>query len=290
MSKDYYNILGVSKDASKDEIKKAFRTLAHQYHTDKKEGDEKKFKEVNEAYQVLSDDQKRAQYDQFGSAGPGGAGFGGQGFGGFDFSGFQQGNFEGVDIDEIFGSFFGGGFRRVKRGRDLRMSLSITFKESVYGVTKTIKVPDVADPGDKEKERTVEVQIPAGIEHGQQMKVAGYGEVITDGEPGNLYLQIVVESHEVFRRNGNNIVMDLDVKLTDAIEGAQYDIETLEGKKKIKIPTGLESGAVLKLRGLGVQGGMFHKGDLLIKTHIQIPKKLSKEAKKAVEQLKKEGY
>lgn len=140
MSKNYYETLGVEKNASKDDIKKAFRKLAHQYHPDKNGGDDAKFKEVNEAYQVLSDEQKRAQYDQFGSAGPGAGGFGGFDPNGFDFSGFgQEGGF-GFDMGDIFGDIFGGGRNRVKRGSDLQTSITISFKESVFGVDKEIRI------------------------------------------------------------------------------------------------------------------------------------------------------
>jgi len=140
MAKDFYETLGVKKDASKDEIKKAFYKQAHKYHPDKKEGNEAKFKEVNEAYQVLSDDAKRKQYDTYGSAGPQGAGFGG---GGFDASGFG-GGFEGVDLNDIFGDFFGGGFggggngQRVERGNDIQVDIELTFEESIFGVTRNI--------------------------------------------------------------------------------------------------------------------------------------------------------
>ena len=141
MAKDYYEILGVDKKASKDEIKKAFHKLAHKYHPDKAAGDEAKFKEVNEAYQVLSDDQKRAQYDQFGSAGPNMGGFGGQGFGGFDFSGFQGGEGFGFDLGDMFGEIFGGGTRtKTRRGSDLQTSIDLTFKESIFGAEKELHI------------------------------------------------------------------------------------------------------------------------------------------------------
>jgi molecular chaperone DnaJ len=142
MSKDYYKILGVDKSASQDEIKKAFRKQAHKYHPDKKDGDEVKFKEANEAYQVLSDDKKRAQYDRFGSAGPNMGG--GQGFGGFDFSGFQNGQsfeFGDIDLGDLFGGGFGGGRRsRQRRGQDLQMQITIDFEDAVFGVTKKVSV------------------------------------------------------------------------------------------------------------------------------------------------------
>ena len=143
MSKDYYKILEVEKGASKEELKKAFRKKAHEFHPDKKTGDEAKFKEVNEAYQVLSDDQKRAQYDRFGSNGPqfggqgGGAGFGGFDFGGFNFEGFQGG--QEFDLNDIFSAFGGGFGRRVRKGRDIVLSLNISFKEAVQGTTRRSK-------------------------------------------------------------------------------------------------------------------------------------------------------
>lgn len=291
MSKDYYKILGVEKNATDAEIKKAFHKLAQQYHPDKAGGDEAKFKEANEAYQVLSNKQKRAQYDQFGSAGPG-AGFGGgQGFGGFDFSGFQQGGaqFDFGDLGDIFETFMGGGFQRVRKGRDIQLSLQLTFKESLFSVSKKIRVPDLRDGEDKGN-KELSVDIPAGVENGQTLRLQGHGEQITEGRPGTLYLNIIVEKHPVFRREGKHVVMDLDVKLTDAIMGAKYEIEAPDGKNlKVKIPEGLKSGEVLRVKGHGVQGGTFNRGDLYIKTNILIPKKLSKDAKKAIETLKKEG-
>lgn len=302
MAKDYYKILGVEKGASQDEIKKAFRSRAHQYHPDKSGGDEAKFKEANEAYQVLGNAEKRAQYDQYGqtfqgagsNGGGGFNGFNGQGFGGFDFSGFQGANGEQFDfgnLDDILGSFFGGGgFHRARRGRDLQVSLKISFTESLFGVEKKIAVPDLRDGADTNKNKEIKVTIPAGIENGQRLKLQGYGETLTDGEPGSLYISIIVEPHKVFRREGMNIVMKLDVKLTDAIRGAKYEIELPDGKKMdIKIPEGMPAGQVLRVKGKGVQAGTFSKGDLYIKTNILIPKSLSKKAKEAIKVLEGEG-
>jgi len=298
MSKDYYKILGVDKGASADDIKKAFRKLAHKYHPDKKDGDEAKFKEANEAYQTLSKPEKRQQYDQFGSAGPGGAGFnGGQqgGFGGgFDFSGFQQGggfgNGQHIDLDDILGSFFGGGGQRVRRGRDIRLNVRLTFRDSVFGVEKKISVPDLKDGQDLHKDKEITVTIPAGVENGQSLRLQGYGEQLTDGQAGNVLLTISVEQHAVFKREGMNLIMHLDVKLTDAVLGAKYDVELLDEKKiKVKIPAGLESGKILRVKGEGIPAGTFHNGDLYIKTNILVPKKLSKNAKNAIEELQKEG-
>ncbi len=287
MSKDYYNILGVEKSASDSEIKKAFHRLAHKYHPDKKDGDEAKFKEANEAYQTLSNKEKRAQYDRFGSAGPG-AGFGGGaggGFGGFDFSGFQQqggASFDGFDLNDIFSAFAGGGFQRTPRGRDYHMSVRLTFRESIEGVKKDISVQDPKTG----KTREVTITVPPGVERGQQLRLQGYGEKIDNGRDGDLYIQLDVQPHRIFRKEGMHLVMDMDIKLTEAILGANKEIELLDEKNTtIKIPKGLRPGQMLRVRGKGVAG----RGDLLIVTKIQIPDKLSKSQKKLVEQLAEEG-
>lgn len=291
MSKDFYQTLGISKSASEAEIKKAFYGLAQKHHPDKPSGDEAKFKEINEAYQVLSSKEKRAQYDQFGSAGPSGSGGfgGGGGFGGFQ--GGQGGfDFSGVDLDDIlsqaFGFGFGGGGRRARRGQDFQVEMRISFKESVEGVDKDFDVPSFENGQDTGKTKTVKVAVPAGIESGQRLKVRGYGEHITDGTPGDLYISMVVGSHPQIRREGIHLAYDLPVKLTDAILGAKYTIPTLDKDISIKVPAGLRSGQVLRVRGGGVAG----RGDYLIYTSIVIPKKLSKIGKKAVKQMQEEGY
>lgn len=291
MGKDYYKILGVEKGASKDDIKKAFRKLAHEYHPDKKTGNEAKFKEVNEAYQVLSDDQKRAQFDRFGSNGPQFGGQGGQGFGGFDFNGFNI-NFDGFgqgqefDLNDIFSAFGGGFGRRVRKGRDIVLGLNLSFKESILGVSKTIKVPNNSAQKDKKE---VSVKIPAGIESGQMMKVAGFGESIDGGQAGDLLLKIYVESHKTLRKEGIHLVTDLKVKLTDAILGATYDVEGIDGAIKIKIPKGINTGKILRIRGEGVKAGRFQTGDLLVVIEVDIPESLSREQKKIIEQLQESG-
>ncbi len=302
MSKDYYSILGVSKTASPDEIKKAFYKLAGQHHPDKPTGNEAKFKEVNEAYQVLSDQTKRAQYDQFGSDGPqmGGPG-GGNPFGGFDFSqfqgGFGNGGFEfhfgqdgNIDLNDVMSELFGGGSRRNPRGRAIEVQTVLTFKESVFGCSKTIVVPNYVD-GKQDGRRDVTIDIPAGVENGMTLQVRGEGERITvNNKNGDLHIQIRVEPHRVFRREGRNLVIDREVKLTEALLGATFSVEMLDGKNlSIDIPAGLQPGDVLRVRGRGVpiRGS---QGDLLVVTKIQVPKKLSKDAKKAIEVLQKEGY
>lgn len=291
MSKDYYQTLGVSKTATKDEIKKAFRKKAHEFHPDKQGGDEAKFKEANEAYQVLSDDQKRAQYDRFGSAGPnmGGGGFGGQqGFGGFDFSGFQngQGGME-FDLNDIFEGFFGGGGfngRRVRHGKHIQLALNLTFKESIFGTKKKIKIPSQSAMASKKE---VEIDIPGGIEHGQKMKLSGYGEAIEGGQPGDLYLVITVPEHPIYQKEGYHLVRTLDVKLTDAILGAKYEIETLDGNVTVKIPKGINTGTLLRVKGEGVRVSTFQRGDILLQVKVIIPDSLTKEQKKIIEELQK---
>ncbi|MCI5108224.1 MAG: DnaJ domain-containing protein [Candidatus Pacebacteria bacterium] len=274
MTKDYYKILGVEKNASPDEIKKAFRKMAHKYHPDKKDGDEKKFKEVNEAYTVLSDQKKRAEYDNYG-----------QTFGdGFDFSGFQGG----VDFDlgDILEGFFGGaGFGRgVRRGRDISIDTELTFEESVFGVERDILV----NKQTSEKPEEIKVKIPSGISDGQMIRLTGKGESIPDGVSGDLYIKVHVKPHPVFRKEGYNLVMTLNVKLTDALLGASYPVNTLDGSIDIKIPNNVKFGDILRVRDKGVPVGN-KRGDLLIKINIELPKKLSRKSKKIIEDLKKEG-
>jgi len=354
MAKDYYNILGVSKGASKDEVKKAFHKLAHKYHPDKKDGDESKFKEVNEAYQVLSDDQKRAQYDQFGSDGPQ-MGGGGQGFGGFDFSGFQQGNggFE-FDLGDMFGDLFGGGRgrSRERRGNDLQTTITLDFKESIFGTEKEIRVtkPSTcntckgsgATPGTGVETcsqcngkgsvrniqrtilgsiattetcgkchgvgkipktpcttckgngvvndtRTIKVSIPAGIQNGETLRLQGMGEAITGGPSGDLYVRVSVFPHTSIIRNGHDLVTSLNIKLTDALLGAQYAIETLDGSIPVTIPSGTKVGDQITLKGYGVPLSEKKRGNFIIKLNIKLPEKISKHAREVIEELKKEG-
>lgn len=281
MAKDYYQVLGVEKGASSDDIKKAFRKLAHKYHPDKKDGDEQKFKEVNEAYTILSDDKKRQEYDTYGQTFQGG----GQGFNasGFDFSGFQQGNVQ-FDLNDIFEGFFGGG-RRVRRGRDVSIDTELTFEESVFGLERSILVNK--QTADKPEE--IKVKIPAGISDGQMIRLTGKGESIPDGVSGDLYIKVHVRPHETFRKEGYNLVMTLNIKLTDALLGAVYPIKNLDGEIELKIPKGIKFGDVLRVREKGVPVGNNKRGDLLIKIEIGLPKKLSRKQKKLVEGLQEEG-
>ncbi len=357
--KDYYKILGVERNASQDDIKKAFRKLAHQHHPDKKDGDSVKFKEANEAYSVLSDDKKRSQYDQFGSSAFGnGAGFDASGFGGFDFSQFTQGangnNIE-FDLGDIFGSFFGGQGRsreQARRGRDISIDTELTFSESIFGVERKISVTKTGlcdhckgnrgEPGSEMKtchtcqgkgkihetkrsfigafasvrtcdtcagtgkvptnpcrkckgagvtkgQEDMTLKIPTGVEDGETMRIVGGGEAIAGGQAGDLYIKIHVKAHNLFRKEGNNLVADIPIKLSMALLGGDLPLKTLDGDLTVTIPTGVSHGEILRVRGKGVPVDKHKRGDLLLRISIDLPQKLSKKAKEIVEQLKEEG-
>ena len=354
MAKDYYETLGVQKGASKDEIKKAFHKMAHKYHPDKTTGDEAKFKQVNEAYQVLSDDQKRAQYDQFGEAGPQ-AGFGGgQGFGGFDFGGFGQGQggFE-FDLGDMFGDIFGGGRRnKQNRGADLQTNISIEFKDAIFGIERELRIKkpstcttckgNGAKPGtelhtcsqcngkgqvrniqrtilgsiatnqicDKchgvgkipkspcdtcrgkgvvNEERTIKLNVPAGIQNGETLRLAGMGEAVSGGQSGDLYVHVSVASHKSITRVQYDLVTTLPIKLTDALLGATYAVKTLDGMEQVSVPAGTKVGDTITLKHKGVPTSSSKRGNFIIKLNIKLPEKLSKHAKEVIEELKKEG-
>ena len=359
MAKDYYEILGIDKKASPDDIKKAYRKLAHKYHPDKKGGDEQKFKEASEAYSVLSNEKKRAEYDAYGRTFTGAGGGGAQGFGGFDFSDFAQGfggaqGFEGVDFDlgDIFGEFFGGGRRRQRRGNDISIDLEIPFRDAVFGTARTVTlsratVCDIcegtgAEPGTKTKTcptcagkgqireskqsmfgtfstvvtcpdckgkgeipeakckkckgegivkepRDIKISIPAGISDGEMIRLSGAGEAVAGGVAGDLYVKIHVEKHPKFRKEGVHLIMDMPVKLSDALLGATYALETLDGKIDLKVPAGTSHGDILRIKGKGVPMEGKRRGDLLVRVKLEIPSKLSRKAKKLVEELKEEG-
>jgi molecular chaperone DnaJ len=362
--KDYYKILGVDKSASKDEIKKAFRKMAHQYHPDKTKNDAEagqKFKEASEAYSVLSDDSKRKQYDTFGSAGVGGNGFNGGGFnpgdfGGFDFSGFQQGaNGVEFDLGDIFGDLFGGGRNRQARqprGRDISIDIEISFEDSIFGVERDILVTKAskcltcegsgAAPGSAmvtcntcngkgkinetrrsfigvfsttrvcdtchglgqvpkekcgtchgdgitERQQEITVKIAPGMEDGEMVRLGGMGEAIPFGVSGDLYVKIHVKPHPQIRKEGFNLVTELGIKLTQALTGGEVMLATLDGALELKIPEGSNTGDVLRIKGKGVPNERGKRGDLLVRLNIVMPKKISRDAKRAIEELKKEG-
>jgi DnaJ-class molecular chaperone len=288
-NKDYYKILGVNKSATHDEIKKAFRKLAHEHHPDKKGGDDAKFKEASEAYSVLGDEKKRAQYDQFGSGfsgmGGGQGGFqggfgGGQGFGGFDFSGFQ-GGFNGQDVEfdlgDVFNQFFGGG--RVRKGRSLRVDIDITFKESIFGTEKEVRSPD----------GKLTLKIPTGVENGTTLRVSGRGEKLEGGQPGDLLVHIYVQPDHRFKKQGMNIITDAKIPLSLSLLGGEQVIPSLDGDLTLKVPERVSNGEILRVKGKGVPDDRGRRGDLYVRIVVDVSKKLSKNARKLIEELQKEG-
>jgi len=287
MAKDYYKILGVDKNASEEDVKKAFRKLAHEFHPDKKGGNEAKFKEVNEAYSVLSDKQKRQQYDSFGSTGPnmGGGGFQG-GFNasdfGFDFSNFSQGGFEGGDLNDILSSIFGG--RRVRRGRDVAVDIELSFQESIFGTDRKVVINSKLV-----KQKEVSIHVPAGIDDGQMIRMSGMGETLEGGVAGDLYVKVHVRRHPTLRKEGYNLLTELSIRLSEALLGTEKTLLTLDGDITLKVPAGTNTGTVLRVKGKGVPQGNNKRGDLYVRITFKLPEKLSKESKKLIEELKKEG-
>jgi molecular chaperone DnaJ len=357
--RDYYEILGVGKDASADEVKKAFRRLAIKFHPDKEGGDEAKFKEVNEAYEVLKDSSKRQRYDQFGHAGVGGNG-GGSPFGG-GFGG-QQGqemhfDFGDLGLGDIFSSFFGGqstGQRqRTKRGRDVETRVEVSFEQAVFGtevnlrldledncehckgstvepgyelkacdtckgagqvvnVTRTIfgyiqqasicptcqgsgKVPEKAcsvcrGKGTQKKNQDISLKIPAGIDDGATIRLREHGEAVANGPKGDLYVNVRVKSHKHFTREGDIILSDEHVSMVDAALGTEIDVETVDGRVRMKIPAGTQSGSDFKLAGHGVPHMRGEtRGSHIVTVIVDTPTKLSKEQQLILQQFSAAG-
>jgi molecular chaperone DnaJ len=292
MSKrDYYEVLGITKSASQDDIKKAFKKAALKYHPDREGGDEKKFKEAGEAYEVLSDEQKRAAYDQFGHAagaanasgagGPGANPFaGGYGFEGvqFDFSG--AGGF-----GDIFSEIFGG---MRNRPRDVQVALAIDFDEAVAGTTRELNLRVMDRTTGERKGETVKVKIPAGIDNGQSIRMSGKGEYGQGGARGDLYVEVHVREPKDFERHGANLVSRVKIDMIDAALGAEVEIKTLEGDVTIKIPGGTQPGKILKLSGKGMPiPGTHRHGDHLVEITIEVPHKLSHKQKQALEEYRR---
>lgn len=306
--KDYYSLLNVSRSATADEIKKAYRKLAMQYHPDKNPGDKKaeeKFKEFSEAYEVLSDPKKREMYDQFGHAGAqggfggfGGAGgpFGGAGAYGAGAGGPGQDPFQDI-FGDVFSEIFGargagagaGPRRRQAKGSDLRYTLNISFEESALGAEKVISF--VRQRGGKDETAKLSVNVPAGVKEDQRLKLAGEGDTPPGGGPaGDLYVIIKVQDHPLFRRQENDIVMDLPVSYTDAILGTSVEIPTLTGKAVIRIPPGTHSGQTFRLKGKGFPKiGGFGSGDMLVRLIVDTPEKINARQKELLEELSKAG-
>ena len=355
--RDYYEILGVNKGASADEIKKSYRKVAMQYHPDRNPGDktaEEKFKEAAEAYEILSDQDKRSQYDRYGHAGVSGNGRG--------FSGnmnmediFSQ--FGDIFGDDIFGSFFGGGGARTAsgqrrargtRGSNLRIKLKLTYEEIAKGVTKNIKVKKYVPcnvchgSGAKDKgsvqncntcggsgqvrkvtntflgqmqtvttcptcngegtmitakcgnckgegrvygEETVTLDIPAGVQEGMQLNISGKGNAgERGGLPGDLIILIEEEAHKELQREGLNVAYDLHISFTDAVFGTQVEVPTIDGRAKIKIPAGTQSGKIFRLKGKGFPAvNSYEKGDQLVHVNVWTPQHVSSEEKSMLE-------
>ena len=350
--RDYYEVLGVSKSASKEDIKKAFHKLAHKYHPDKGSGDADKFKEVSEAYSILSDEKKRAEYDSYGRVF--GGGFNGAGTNGFDFSQFQDafGQNFGFDFGEVFTDFFGGTTGRTRRGRDISIDLEISFRDSIFGTKRSVLLVkngqcetcrgSGAEPGTKletcakcngsgkvhettnsffgsitmmqmcrqchgtgkvpekkchscrgegtlKRQEEIEIVVPAGISGGEMIRLTGAGEAVAGGAAGDLYVKVHVLPDPRFKKEGVNLMTDLGVKLTDAILGAEYKIQSLDGEETISIPPGVSHGEILTVKGRGVPSGRGKRGDLLVRVKINLPSKLSRSAKNLIEKLKEEG-
>lgn len=351
--RDFYEVLGVKRDASAEEMKKAFRKLAIKFHPDKNREDpeaEEKFKEIAEAYDVLSDPEKRNRYDRFGHTG------GPNGLGGFDFDfgRFTQSSAFSDIFGDIFGDFFGGSpfashrGRAVQRGRDLRYDLEVSFKDAAHGAEKEILVPREetcehcngtgAKPGTKpetcvqcggagqirmqqgfftiartcprchgsgriiksvcetcggkgavSKTRKLKVTLPAGIDHGQRLKLEGEGEPgVHGGPPGSLYVVTYIRPHEIFERQEDNVIMEMPLSFGQATLGAKVEIPTIHGKALLKIPAGTQTGTIFRLRGEGIQhlGGR-GRGNQLVRVKIEVPTNLTREQKELIERFDK---
>lgn len=317
--KDYYDVLGVKKGAGEDEIKKAYRKLAMKYHPDRNPGNkqaEERFKEINEAYAVLGDKQKRTQYDQFGPSGFSQRYSQEDIFRGFDISDlFKDLGFSQNDVfSRIFGG--GGGGRRTRanpggfgdlfgqrpgqgydfggfageeptgaKGQDLEMELPLTFQEAAAGGEKKIRFTR----DNRVEEMTVKV--PAGIESGKRLRLSGKGGQGMRGMPsGDLYLKVSVGEDPTFKRDGSDLTVEKEIKLSEALLGTTAEVPTLEGPKHIKIPAGTQSHSRIRLKGFGLprlQGG--GKGDEFVRVIVKTPKTLNEKQKRLVEELKKEG-
>lgn len=299
--KDFYAVLGVSRTANADEIKKAYRKLAMKHHPDKNPGDKKAeeaFKELSEAYEVLSDEKKRQMYDQFGFAGGGGQqGHPGGGFGG---GGAGPGGFHSQeDFQDIFGDIFGdvfggggrnnGGFRqsRKQRGADLRYTLNVNFEESAVGCEKTISF--VRQRNGRDDSAKLAVKVPAGVRQGQRLKLSGEGDAGSNGGPsGDLYVIINVQDHSLFRREEDDVLLDVPVSYVDAILGGEVEVPTLTGRVALKIHPGTHSGQIFRLKSKGFpkQGG-FGAGDMRIRVLVDTPQNITSKQRELIQELAK---
>lgn len=302
--KDFYQLLGVTKNSSPEEIKKAYRKLAMQYHPDKNPNNKKaedKFKEISEAYEVLSDDKKKQAYDQYGHAGLGDNPFaGGNPFGGGGFGGARTRSGSGPDpFQDIFGDVFGdifnqtggrsrtssaGGARQQSRGSDLKYTLNITFEEAAVGCEKLLSFS--RQIGAREETAKLSVTVPAGVKEGQRLKLSGEGDKPSAQPAGDLYVIIDLQDHLLFRREDADVVLDLPITYTDAILGKNVEIPTLFGKAEIKIPAGTHSGQNFRLKSKGFPRlGATGSGDMLVRVIVDTPNKTNSRQKELLEEL-----
>lgn len=305
--KDYYSVLNLTKSASENELKKAYRKLAMQYHPDQNPGDkvaEEKFKEVSEAYEVLSNPEKRKMYDQFGHAGAhtgGAGGFHGNPFqsGGFDFGGFQGGQsyggpggqYSSQSAHDLFNDLFGDMFGQRRRGpapqkgSDLKYTQKISFEEASTGCEKRIQF--IRQRNGKQDTASLAVKIPSGVKQGQRLKLKGEGDTGVHGGPiGDLYVVIDILPHPLFKRIDNDLHMDLPISFVDAILGTNVEIPTLTGKANLKVPAGTQAGQSFRLKGKGFSDlkGL-NTGDMLIKVVVDTAKNLNSKEKEALKKL-----
>lgn len=310
--RDYYSALGISRSATVEDIKKSYRKLALKYHPDKNPGNhqaEERFKEISEAYEVLRDPKKRQMYDQFGQVGAQAGGFGGgknpfgggtsgqTGFG--DFGGFGGG--DSGSANDIFNEFFGEVFGGARRGRggprpeaqgfdrhqgaDLRYTLSISFEEAAKGCEKMISF--VRRRGQKEETAKLSITVPSGVRNGQRLKLRGEGDSAQrGGASGDLFVIVTLQDHPLFKRDGNDLTLDLPISFVDAILGTETEIPTLLGKASLKIPPGTHTGQVFRLKNRGFPAiGEHAAGDMLIRIVIDIPQEINESERAAIAKL-----
>jgi curved DNA-binding protein len=311
---DYYKILGVSKGATSDEVKKAYRKLALKYHPDKNNGSkdyEAKFKEISEAYAVLSDPEKRNQYDTYGSSGFHQRYSREDIFRGFDIndilrqfgfgtSGFSSANFRsnngGGSSQHNFNSFFtqnsaaagacGGGCSQPVKGQDLTYQLSVSLEDVLSGAERQLTLRKNG------KTENVSVKIPKGIEEGKRLRLKGKGgEAPMGGIPGDLYLKVQLEPHELFERRGEDLILTKQISFSEVCLGAKIEVQSLDGKKfVVNVPSGTNGDSRLRIKGQGLPSGPIgDRGDLYVKIGVKVPKKLTDEQKDLIESLKRAG-